>query len=123
MNNELTVLKENDMGNINDFEEKFRICLKDNKLATTPPEELVRQGLSCEERSDAILLFSLAAYIRKDYLPALYHRALVYYDSGNYDLALLDIQQCRDLDLDDPVYERWENLINNLVHAAHESDC
>jgi len=122
MNYELTVLKENDMGNINDFEEKFRICLKDYQLAATPPEALVLKGLCCEERFNAILLFSLAVYIRKDYLPALFHRALVYYDSGNYDLALMDIRHCRDLDLDDPVYERWENLINDLVHATHESD-
>ena len=123
MNNVLTVLKENDMDEKNDFEEKFRNISNDNRLAAMPPEELVHNGLCCNDKSEPLLLFSLAAYTRKDYLPALFNRALVYYDSGNYDLALLDIQHCRDLDLDDPVYEKWENLLNNLVHVTHESDC
>lgn len=123
MNKVFSALKDNNIRNKNCFENKLRIILKDRRLANIHPEELVHLGLHCEERTDALLLFSLAAYIRKDYLPALFQRALVYYDFENYDLALLDIQHCRDLDLDNPEYEKWENLLNSLVHAADESGC
>ena len=123
MNKVFTVLKEDEMGNKNGFEEKFQIILNDRMFTEMHPEDLVKQGLCCKDKYDALILFSLAAYIRKDYLPAFFHRALVYYDFGNYDQALFDIQHCRDLDLDNQLYERWENMLNNLVHATHESDC
>ena len=35
----------------------------------------------------------------------------------------MDIQRCRDLDLDNTLYKRWEELLNSLVHTANESDC
>ena len=87
----------------------------DPQLIKESPEELFQQALWSENEEDAILLLSLAVYLRHDYLPALFHRSMAYFNSGDYNLALMDIQRCRDLDLDNILYERWEEVLFNLV--------
>ena len=91
-----------------------------DKIEGTASDTLIQLGLLAEDTSDALLFFSMAAYIRRDNLTALYNRALVNIKIGDYDAALSDIRHCHEIDLDDPVYEKLEKMLNSLVH---EPDC
>lgn len=89
------------------------------------PDELLQEGVYCKDKAMAIILFSLAIYLRKDFLLALYCRALLYFEIGQFNLALMDITRCHDLDLDNSYfYVKWEKLLNNLVQQEidHDSD-
>ena len=93
-----------------------------NEIDVTASDTLIQLGLLSEDTRDALFFFSMAAYIQRDNVIALYNRALVNIKIGDYNAALSDIRHCHEIDLDDPEYEKWEIFLNNLAHSTSESD-
>ena len=85
-----------------------------NEIDVTASDTLIQLGLLAEDSGDALFFFSMAAYIQRDNIIALYNRALVNIKIGDYNAALSDIRHCHEIDLDDPVYEKLEKMLSSL---------
>lgn len=60
--------------------EKCQCILMDPQFTKISPEELFQKALQSETKEKTQLFFSMAAYLRRDYLPALFYRALGLFD-------------------------------------------